>query len=88
MFDNRKLGHLREADNCVIKGAVLEDANIHFTNETISIWENNLNRTVRVGNNNLGTYRTFKSDIETEEYLNYTILNDLVIVLPCKLMTL
>ncbi len=56
MFDNDELAHLREADNCVSKGAVLEKANAHFTNETISTWENNLNRTVRVGNNKFRTY--------------------------------
>ncbi len=63
-----QLSHLREVDNCVSKGAVLEEANAHFTNDTISTWENNLNRTVRVGNNKLRTYRTFKSDFETEMY--------------------
>ncbi len=69
MFDNEELAHFREADNCVSKGAVLEEANAYFTNDTISIWENNLNRIVRVGNNKLRTYRTFKSDFETEIYL-------------------
>ncbi len=28
MFDNDELAHLREADNCVSKGAVLEEANV------------------------------------------------------------
>ncbi len=69
MFDNDEVAHLREADNCVSKGTVLEEANAHFTNETISTFENNLNRTVRVGNNKLRTYRSFKSDFETEMYL-------------------
>ncbi len=73
MFDNDELAHLKEADNCVSKGAVLEEANAHFTNEIISTWENNLNRNVRVGNNKLGTYRTFKSDLETEMYLKKPI---------------
>ncbi len=73
MFDNDDLAHLREADNCVIKGAVLEEANAHFTNDTISTRENNLNRTVRVRNNKLRTYRTFKSDFETEMYLKKPI---------------
>ncbi len=54
-------------------GVVLEETNSHFTNETISTWENNLNRTVRVGNNKLRTYRTFKSDFETEMYLKKPI---------------
>ncbi len=35
--------------------------------------ENNINRTVRVGNNKLRTYRTFKSDFETEMYLKKPI---------------
>ncbi len=48
MFDNGKLAYLREAGNGVSNGAVLEEANVYFTNETISTWENNLNRTVRV----------------------------------------
>ncbi len=69
IFDNDELAHLREADNC----AVLEEANTYFTNETIPTWENNLNRTVRVGNNKLRTYRTFKSDFETEMYLKKPI---------------
>ncbi len=73
MFDNDELAHLGEADNCVSKGAVLEEANVHFTNETISTWKNNLNRTVRVRNNKLRTYRTFKSDFETEMYLKKPI---------------
>ncbi len=47
MFDNDELVHLREADNTVSKVAVLEEANAHFPNETISTSENNLNRTVR-----------------------------------------
>ncbi len=59
MFDNDELAHLREADNCVSKGAVLEESNVHFTTETISTWENNLNRTVRGGNNKLRTYIPF-----------------------------
>ncbi len=71
MFDNDELAHLREADNSVSKGA--EEANAHFTKETISTWENNLNRTVRVGNNKLRTHRTFKSDFETEMYLKKPI---------------
>ncbi len=33
MFDNDELAHLREADNCVSKGAVIEEANAHFTNK-------------------------------------------------------
>ncbi len=70
---NDELAHFREADSCISKGAALEEANAHFTNETISNWENNLNGTVRVGNNNLRTYRTFKSDIETEMYLKKPI---------------
>ncbi len=65
MFANDELAHLREADNCLSKAVVLEEANAHFTNETISTWENNLNRTVRVGNNKLRIYRTFKRDFET-----------------------
>ncbi len=73
MFDNDELAYLREADNCLGKGVVLEEANAHFTNETISPWENNLHRTVRVGNNKLRTYRTFKSDFETEMYLKKPI---------------
>ncbi len=59
--------------NCISKVAVLEETNAHFTNETISTRENNLNRTVRVGNNKLRTYRTFKSDFETEMYLKKPI---------------
>ncbi len=73
MFDNDELAHLREADNCVSNGAFLEEAKAHFTNETISTWEHNLNRTVRVGNNKLRTYRTFKSNFETEMYLKKPI---------------
>ncbi len=68
MFDNDELGHLREANNCVSMGAVLKEANAYFTNETISNWEHNLNRIVRVGNK-VRTYRTFKSDFRTEMYL-------------------
>ncbi len=60
---------MREADNCVSKGAVLEEANAHFTNEIISTGVNNLNRTVWVGSNKLRTYRTFESEFETEMYL-------------------
>ncbi len=73
MFDIDELAHLREADNSVSKGAVLEEANAHFTNETISTWEYNLNRTVRVGNKKLRTYRTFKSGFEIEIYLKNLI---------------
>ncbi len=64
MFDNDELAHLGEADNCVSKGAVLEEANVHFTNETISTWKNNLNRTVRVRNNKLKSV----TDCETSIY--------------------
>ncbi len=60
ILDNDELVHLIEADNWVSKGAVLEEANVHCINRTISTWENNLNRTVRVGNNQLRTYITFK----------------------------
>ncbi len=38
MFDNDELAHLREADNCVSKGAILEEANAHVTNETKFTW--------------------------------------------------
>ncbi len=47
MFDYDEFAHLREVEKCVSKGAVLEEANAHFTNDTISTWENNLNRTIR-----------------------------------------
>ncbi len=35
--------------------------------------KNNLNRTVRIGNNKLRTYRNFNSDFETEMYLKKPI---------------
>ncbi len=73
MFDNDELAHLREADNCVSKDAVLKEANAYFTNDSISTLEHNLNRTDRVGINKLRTYRTFKSDFETEMYLKKCI---------------
>ncbi len=77
MFANDEPIHLIEADNCVTKGAVLEEANAHLRNETASIWENNLikinNKTVRVGKNKLRTYRTFKSGFQTNMYLKKPI---------------
>jgi hypothetical protein len=73
MFDNAGLSHLREVDNCANKSAVLKNANVNFTAETLRTWEHNLHRPVRVGNNKLRTYRTFKTVFQTEMFLRKPI---------------